>query len=265
MIHLKSKQEIEQLRVANQIVAQTLAKVADHVGPGISTYDLDKIAGESIQSSGGKPAFKGYRGFPANLCVSVNKEVVHGIPSKKRILKQGDIVSIDCGVLKDGFFGDAAITVPVGKCSRKALHLIDVAQASLESAIEQARVGNRLGDISQAVQKVVEEAGFSVVRDFVGHGVGRSLHEEPQIPNYGKAGQGIRLKAGMVFAIEPMINEGGYKVRVLKDGWTAVTVDGSLSVHVEHSIAITENGPDVLSRLPKKKRKKKRKKKGKKK
>ena len=249
MIHVKSPKEIALLRASNQIVAKTLAVLSDSVEPGISTQDLDQMAAELIHSQGGKSAFLGYKGFPANLCVSINDEVVHGIPSKKRILCSGDIVSIDCGVLKDGFFGDSAITVPVGKCSQEALRLIDVAYASLDAAIEAAQVGNRLGDISHAVQKVVEDAGFSIVRDFVGHGVGRSLHEEPQIPNYGKPNQGVRLNAGMVLAIEPMINLGDWKIKVLKDGWTAVTVDGSLSAHVEHSIALTEKGPDVLSRL----------------
>jgi len=208
---------------------------------------LDAAAEDFILSKGGKPAFKGYRGFPKTLCISINDEVVHGIPSKKCILKDGDIVSIDCGVLKKGFFGDSAMTLPVGKCDAEARRLIRVAKASLQAGIEETRVGKRVSDISHAVQTVVEEDGFSVVRDFVGHGIGRCLHEDPQVPNFGPPGRGPRLRAGMVLALEPMINIGGYEVRVLDDGWTAVTTDGSLSAHVEHSVAVTENGPDVLS------------------
>lgn len=237
------------MREANQVVAKTLELVSRQVKPGISTHDLDQIAEEFILSQKGKPAFKGYRGFPATLCISVNEEVVHGIPSKKRILAEGDIVSLDCGVLKGGFFGDSAVTIPVGKCSPESKRLIEVAKASLKAAIEMCRVGQRIGDLSHAVQQVVEAEGFSVVRDFVGHGVGRSLHEEPQIPNYGEAGKGMRLQAGMVLAIEPMINTGSHRVRVLEDGWTAVTEDGGRSAHVEHSVAITDEGPDVLSLL----------------
>jgi len=250
VIQIKSPSEIELMREANQIVAETLEKLQKEVVPGISTGELDRIAEDHVLARGGKPAFKGYRGFPATLCISINNEVVHGIPSKKRLLQDGDIVSIDCGVLKDGFFGDSAFTIPVGKCTPVALKLIRVALDALEAGIQKARVGNRIGDISRAVQEVVERQGFSVVRDFVGHGVGRSLHEMPQVPNYGEPGVGPKLREGMVLALEPMINQGSYEVRVLEDGWTAVTQDGSLSVHVEHSVAITQNGPDVLSRKP---------------
>jgi methionyl aminopeptidase len=249
VIQLKSKSEIELMRASNQIVAKTIAKLAEMVEPGISTYDLDALAEENILAHGGKPAFKGYRGFPATLCISINDEVVHGIPSKNRILQEGDIVSIDCGVLKNGFFGDSATTVPVGKCSAQALKLIEVAKESLTAGIEKARDGNRVGDISHAVQKRVEKDGFSVVKDFVGHGIGRSLHEEPQVPNFGEPGNGPRLRVGMVLALEPMINTGSYEIKVLEDGWTAVTLDNGLSAHVEHSIAITERGPEILSLL----------------
>jgi methionyl aminopeptidase len=195
-----------------------------------------------------KPAFKGYKGYPFALCTSVNGEVVHGMPSD-RPLVLGDILSLDFGVNYKGFYGDAAITVPVGAVSDKAKRLLDVTEAGLNDAIQQARAGNRLGDISSAVQKRVESSGFSVVRDFVGHGIGRNLHEDPQIPNYGIQGRGIELKPGMVLAIEPMVNEGSYEVKVLSDGWTVVTKDGKLSAHFEHSVAVTENGPDILSRI----------------
>ena len=246
MINLRTKEEIEKLRRSNRLVAQALLKVREAIRPGVTTAELDRIAEETIRKGGGRPAFKGYRGYPANLCVSVNEEVVHGIPGPRR-LQEGDIVSLDLGVLMDGYYGDAAITVPVGKVSEEAQKLIEVTEEALHKGIEKARVGNRLYDISHAIQSWVESFGFSVVRDFVGHGIGRQLHEEPQVPNFGPPNQGPRLMVGMVLAIEPMVNAGGWQVRVREDGWTVVTADGSLSAHFEHTIAITEEGPDILS------------------
>jgi methionyl aminopeptidase len=216
--------------------------------PGASTMDLEKVAAAKMDELLAISAFKGYRGFPAVLCTSINDEVVHGIPSPSRILADGDIVSIDCGVIVDGYYSDAAVTYPVGKPSAATKKLLDVTQASLELAIQQARVGGRLGDISAAVQEMCEAAGFGVVREFVGHGIGKSMHEDPQVPNYGTRGKGPRLKVGMVLAIEPMINAGGAAVKVLPDGWTTLTVDGSLSAHFEHTVAITKDGPRVLTR-----------------
>ena len=248
MVILKSPEEIEKLRKSNRIVAEVLRDIADRVKPGVTTSELDRVSGELAEKMGAKPAFKGYRGYPYALCTSVNAEVVHGMPSDRR-LKEGDILSIDFGVDYKGYFGDAAVTVPVGSVSDDALRLMRVTEESLYKAIEAAKVGNRLGDISGAVQSHVETAGYAVVRDFVGHGIGRMLHEEPQVPNYGIRGRGIELKAGMVLAIEPMVNEGTYKVRVLSNGWTVVTQDGKLSAHFEHSVAITQNGPEILSRL----------------
>jgi methionyl aminopeptidase len=248
MLILKLPEEIERARASNHIVAEVLSKLRDKVKPGVTTKELDKFAEEIAGKRGAKPAFKGYRGYPYSLCTSVNEEVVHGMPSE-RILQEGDIVGLDFGVYYKGFFGDATITLPVGKIALNALKLLEVTEQSLYVGIEQAKDGNRLGDISAAVQLTVEEAGFSVVRDFVGHGIGRNLHEEPQIPNFGKKGRGIELKNGMILAIEPMVNQGDYKVNILKDGWTVVTEDGRLSAHFEHSIAITDNGPDILSKL----------------
>lgn len=236
------------MRRSGGIVAEVLAILRQIVVPGITTQELEQRAEQEIKKRKATPAFKGYKGYPFCLCTSVNEQVVHGMPSK-RILNDGDIVSIDVGVLVDGFYGDAAITVPVGTVSDEALRLIDITALSLAKAIEAARIGNRLFDISSAVQQCVEAEGFSVVRDFVGHGIGRALHEAPQVPNFGKAGVGEKLKAGMVLAIEPMINAGDYRVKVLNDGWTAVTEDGRLSAHFEHTIAITEDGPLVLTRL----------------
>ncbi len=210
--------------------------------------DLEEVAARKIAELGAIAAFKGYHGYPSALCTSVNEEVVHGMPNAKRILKDGDILSIDCGVIIDGFYSDAAVTYAIGKVTPETRKLLDVTSASLEKAIEQCRVGGRLGDISAAVQEMCEAEGFGVVRDFVGHGIGRSMHEDPQVPNFGPKGKGPRLKAGMVLAIEPMINAGGPEVRVLKDGWTAVTVDGSYSAHFEHTVAITKDGPMVLTR-----------------
>jgi len=248
MVILKSPEEIEKLRKSNRIVAEVLRDIADRVKPGVTTAELDRLSGELAEKKGAKPAFKGYRGYPYALCTSVNAEVVHGMPSDRR-LKEGDILSIDFGVDYKGYFGDAAVTVPVGAVSDEAVRLMRVTEESLYKAIAAAKVGNRLGDISGAVQSHVEDAGYAVVRDFVGHGIGRMLHEEPQVPNYGIRGRGIELKAGMVLAIEPMVNEGTYKVRVLSNGWTVVTQDGKLSAHFEHSVAITQNGPEILSRL----------------
>ena len=245
---LKSPDEIEIMRAACLIVAEVLGIVKDSVKPGATTLDLECIAEEETMKRDAKPAFKGYRGYPFCLCTSINSEVVHGMPSK-RALKSGDILSIDFGVRYNGFYGDSAITVPVGGVSDDAARLIEVTKASLEAAIEKAVPGNRLTDISSAVQRLVESHGFSVVREFVGHGIGRELHEPPQVPNFGLPGRGIRLKPGMVLAIEPMINMGGSAVRVLDDGWTAVTVDGSLSAHFEHTVAVTSDGPYVLSRI----------------
>ena len=250
MIVLRSRREIEKLKAANQMVAGVLELMREQVRPGISTAALDRLAEDEIVRQGARPAFKGYAGFPATLCTSINHEIVHGIPSPKRKLKEGDIISIDVGVCLDGYFGDAAITVPVGEISPEAARLIEVTRVCLERAIARARPGERLHTLSYSVQEHAESNGFSVVRDFVGHGIGTELHEPPQIPNYGKPGTGLLLKPGMVLAIEPMINQGTWKVEVLNDGWTAVTRDRKLSAHFEHTIAITDNGSEILSLLP---------------
>ncbi len=249
MIFLKSLWEIEKMRRSNAIVAEVLARLRETIKPGITTLELDRLAENLCRKKGAKPAFKGYRGYPFSLCVSINEEVVHGFPSKKRVLKEGDIVSLDFGVLYDGYYGDAAITVPVGEISERAKRLLRVTEEALYKGIEQAVVGKRLGDISSAIQRYVEAHGYSVVRQFVGHGIGRALHEDPQVPNFGKPGRGIKLKEGMVLAIEPMVNEGTYEVEILADGWTAVTKDRKLSAHFEHTVAITKNGPEILSRV----------------
>lgn len=249
MIELKSRKEIEKIRRACLIVAEVLQRLKEEIKPGISTWDLDRISEELVSKKGAEPAFKGYRGYPCALCASVNEEIVHGIPSKKKILREGDIVSLDFGVVIDGFYGDAAITVPVGKVSECARRLCKVTEESLYKGIEQARIGKRLSDISHAIQSHVEKYGYSVVREFVGHGIGRRLHENPQIPNYGPPGRGVKLKAGMVLAIEPMINEGGVEIEVLSDHWTAVTRDRKLSAHFEHTVAITPEGPNILSHI----------------
>jgi methionyl aminopeptidase len=249
MIILKTPDEIAVMAKASRVVAEALAVLKDVVKPGLTTDELDRLAESEIRARGAMPAFKGYRNYPKTLCASVNEQVVHGIPSK-RVLKEGDIVGLDLGAIVGGFYGDSAVTVGVGRIDEKTAALVRVTEESLSLAIEQAQVGNRLSDISHAVQRHVEAAGFSVVTEFVGHGIGRQLHEEPQVPNYGKPGQGPRLQAGMVLAIEPMVNMGGSAVRVLDDRWTAVTVDGSLSAHFEHTIAIQPSGPAiVLSRL----------------
>ena len=249
MVSLRTSEEIELMRRANLIVAEVLLELKSLVRPGVTTARLDERAEEMIRGRGATPAFKGYGGFPASICVSINDEVVHGIPSHKRVLEEGDIVGIDCGTCLEGYFGDAAVTLAVGDISDAAAQLMKETKASLDAAIDKVRVGNRISDVSNAVQSHVEAKGYSVVRNFVGHGIGKSLHEEPQIPNFGPPGRGIRLKAGMVFAIEPMINIGRYGVKVLDDGWTAVTNDGSLSAHFEHSVAVTENGPYILSQI----------------
>lgn len=249
MLILRKPEEIEKIRVSNVMVAQTLEALKEKIVAGITTLELDRYAEELARKEGARPAFKGYRGYPFSLCVSVNEEVVHGLPSQ-RVLKNGDLVSLDFGIYYKGYYGDAARTFAVGEIGTEACRLMRVTEESLYLGIEEARVGNRLGDISAAVQDHVEKAGFSVVRDFVGHGIGRNLHEDPQIPNYGRKGRGVALKAGMVLAIEPMVNAGTYRVAVLEDGWTVVTEDGQLSAHFEHSIAITENGPRILSQSP---------------
>jgi methionyl aminopeptidase len=249
MIILKTPDEIAVMAKASRVVAEALAVLKNAVKPGITTDELDRLAESEIFARGAIPAFKGYRNYPKTLCASVNEQVVHGIPSK-RTLKEGDIVGLDLGAIVGGFYGDSAVTVAVGRIEEKAAALVRITEESLALAIEQAQVGNRLSDISHAVQRHVEAAGYSVVTEFVGHGIGRQLHEEPQVPNYGKPGQGPRLQAGMVLAIEPMVNMGGSAVRVLDDRWTAVTADGSLSAHFEHTIAIQPSGPAlVLSRL----------------
>jgi methionyl aminopeptidase len=233
---------------ASRVVAEALMVLREAVKPGVTTDELDRLAESEIRSRGAIPAFKGYRNYPKTLCASVNEQVVHGIPSK-RVLKEGDIIGLDLGAIVGGFYGDSAVTVGVGRIDEKIAALVRITEESLVLAIEQAQVGKRLSDISHAVQRHVEAAGYSVVTEFVGHGIGRQLHEEPQVPNYGRPGQGPRLQAGMVLAIEPMVNMGGSAVRVLDDRWTAVTVDGSLSAHFEHTIAIQPSGPAlVLSR-----------------
>ena len=240
------------MREAGRVVGDMIEALRGRLRPGVTTLELDEVARETIERYGAKPAFKGYRGFPAHICTSVNEEVVHGIPSR-RALRDGDIVGLDVGAVVDGYYGDAAVTLPVGAVSQKAQELIRVTERALQRGIEMARPGRRLSDISHAVQQEVEAHGFSVVREFVGHGIGTQLHEAPQIPNYGKPGFGPELKAGMVLAIEPMVNEGEAQVRILEDGWTAVTVDGKLSAHFEHTVAVRENGPEILTACPKKK------------
>ncbi len=236
------------MRQSGHIVRQVLDHVRSQVAPGVTTMDLERAAEKKIAELGAKPAFKGYFDYPCVLCTSVNEEIVHGIPSEKRTLKEGDIVSIDCGVVLDGYYGDAAITVPVGASVKPDLHkLLTVTEESLYKGIEQARIGNSIGDVGAAVQEHVEAAGFSVVRDFVGHGIGTKLHEEPQIPNFGARGHGTKLREGMVLAIEPMENYGKPDAKVLGDKWTAVTVDGSFSAHFEHCVAVTKDGPVILT------------------
>jgi methionyl aminopeptidase len=244
---LKSAKEIEKMRRAGQATREVLELVRSLVKPGVTTMDLEKAAEARTKKLGAKPAFKGYHGYPCVLCTSVNSEVVHGIPSSKRVLKEGEIVSVDFGAFVDGYCGDSAITVPVGKIDPETARLVKVTEASLHAAIDVVKPGATLGDVGFAVQKVVEAAGFSVVRDFVGHGIGVHMHEDPQVPNFGVAGQGMKLRAGMVIAIEPMVNLGNYGVEVLEDGWTAVTADGSMSAHFEHTVAVTATGAKILT------------------
>jgi methionyl aminopeptidase len=247
-IMCKSAAEIEKMRRSGRIVRQVLDAAVAAVKPGISTMDLENVAAAKIEELGAKSAFKGYYDYPCVLCTSVNNEIVHGIPSAKRMLKEGDIVSIDCGVVLDGYYADSAVTIPVGDHLRpETQKLLDVTRASLERAIQAARIGSTVGDVGATVQEMVEANGFSVVRDFVGHGIGTKLHEEPQVPNYGTRGHGPRLREGMVLAIEPMVNVGRPDARVLDNKWTAVTVDGSLSAHFEHSVAVTKDGPVILT------------------
>jgi len=248
-ITLKSRKEIQVMRKANRIVAETLDKLGEIIAPGMTTLQLDIFAEKFARKKGAIPAFKGYRGFPGSLCVSINDEVVHGIPSARTILKEGDIVSVDFGVRLDGYYGDAAVTLPVGRINADLELLIAVTRDSLVAAIAEVKVGNRVNDISRAVQNHVERHGFSVVRQFVGHGIGCQLHEPPEIPNYNRHEVTPRLLPGMVLAIEPMVNAGSFEVRVLKDGWTVVTADHSSSAHFEHTVLVTESDPEILSIL----------------
>lgn len=247
MVVLKTSRELAKMREAGRISANALKLAGQAVEPGVSTFEIDRVVRKYIEGQGAKPSFLGYGGFPASACISVNDEVIHGIPSKKRILKSGDIVSIDVGAFFDGFHGDNAWTFPCGDITKEAQALLDATKESLFEGIKQAVVGNRIGDIGNAVQSYVEARNYSVVRDFVGHGVGAILHEDPSVPNFGTPGRGVRLLPGMTIAIEPMINMGTHKVKVLSDEWTTVTVDGKLSAHFEHSVAITPDGPVILT------------------
>jgi methionyl aminopeptidase len=248
MIICKSPAEIEKLRKSGRVVRQILMETSEKVLPGVTTLELERFVEKRIAQLGAKPASKGYRGYPWCLCTSVNDEIVHGMPSNRK-LAEGDIIGLDLGVIVDGYYGDSALTVPVGKITESVQKLLRVTEESLDLGIAQARMGNRVGDISATVQEHVEKNGFSIVRDMVGHGIGRDYHEEPQVPNFGQAGHGPALKEGMVFTIEPMVNSGGYEMRILHDNWTAVTLDGSNSAHFEHTVAVTRNGPEVLSRI----------------
>jgi methionyl aminopeptidase len=248
MIERKSAQELARMREAGQVLVAALRLCREMTKPGVSTLEIDAEVEGLIRKAGAKPAFKGYRGFPATICASINEEVVHGIPAAHRRLKEGDIVGLDLGAIVDGYYADAAVTLPVGEVSPGVQRLLEVTRESLDLAIAQVRPGQRLGDVSAAVQRHVEAAGFGVVRAFVGHGIGRALHEDPQIPNFGEPGKGPVLRPGMVLAIEPMVTMGHWGVRVLADRWTAVTEDGSLAAHFEDTVAVTESGPDVLTR-----------------
>lgn len=249
MITYRSSKEIDKIRASAQLVAATLQHLAQMIAPGITTAELDRAAEAYIRKHGGCPAFKGYRGFPATLCTSINAEVVHGIPSKKRRLQEGDIIGVDCGAIIDGYYGDHAVTFAVGEISKEIRQLIETTREALYVGIAQARLGNYLSDISHAIQVFAEVRGYTVVKAFVGHGIGTALHEEPQVPNFGPPGRGPRLRAGMVLALEPMLNMGTCDVRILGDNWTVVTADGKLSAHFEHTVAITEQGGVVLSQL----------------
>lgn len=248
MIICKSASEISKMREAGRIVAEVFVLLEKSIKPGITTASLNEIAEGYIIKRGGKPAFKGYKGFPTSICTSINEEVVHGIPRARR-LRDGDIISVDVGVEYDGYYGDGAVTFPVGKISEEAKRLVDVTKKALEAGLRQCVIGKNLYDISNAIQVEVERADYSVVRDFVGHGIGRSMHEDPQVPNFGESGKGPRLEEGMVFAIEPMVNTGTYKVEILDDKWTVVTEDGKLSAHFEHTVAITKRNPLILTKL----------------
>ena len=249
MIQLKNAEQIKIMKEAGRITGEALLAARDHVRPGISTYELDRIVRESIEKAGAKPSFLGYGGFPGSACVSINDEVIHGIPSKKRFLEEGDIVTIDVGAYYKGFHGDAARTIPVGKVSDEAMRLIEVTRESFFCGIDQLKVGNRLGDVGSAIDALVEKNGYSTVKRYVGHGIGHDLHESPDVPNYGTAGRGTRLCAGMTLAIEPMVNIGSEDVRVLGDGWTVKTVDGALSAHYENTVALTSDGVLNLTML----------------
>ena len=247
MIVCRSTAELKKMREAGRLVGEVLTKLRAHVAPGVTTADLDALAEKRILAAGAIPAFKGYHGYPATICASINEEVIHGIPSGRRVLNEGDVISLDVGASLGGYFGDSAITLAVGQVSEEAATLLRVTDESLYKAIECVRPGGRISDIGHAVQQHVEAYGFSVVREFVGHGIGQSMHEEPQVPNYGQPGRGPRLAEGMVIAIEPMVNAGKPAVKVLGDGWTAVTKDGSLSAHFEHTVAVTADGPWILT------------------
>jgi len=248
MINCRSQAELDKMRRSGKVLRQVLESVRARVAPGVSTMDMERVAEEKIRELGAKPAFKGYYDYPCVLCTSVNNEIIHGIPSEKRILKEGDIVSIDCGVVLDGYYSDSAFTMPVGNTlAPEHKKLLEVTEQSLKHAIHEVKLGKTVGDIGAAVQEYVERNGFSVVREFVGHGIGTRMHEEPQVPNYGTRGHGTRLREGMVLAIEPMVNIGKPGARVLADKWTAVTEDGSYSAHFEHTVAVTRNGPLVLT------------------
>jgi methionyl aminopeptidase len=250
MVTLKSEREIERMRASGKVVAEVLLALEAEIRPGVATAELDRLAESIIRAhEGARPAFKGYGGFPSSICASVNEEVVHGIPSKSRTLEAGDIVGIDVGVLLNGYHADAARTFAVGPVTEETRRLLSVTKSALEAGIDAARPGARLGDVSAAIQSVAESAGFSIVRDLVGHGIGQHLHEDPQVPNFGVEGRGLELEPGLVIAIEPMVNVGGSEVRTLEDAWTIVTIDGSLSAHFEHTVAITESGPDILTRV----------------
>jgi methionyl aminopeptidase len=249
VIVCRSAAELDRMREAGRIVGAVLTELSAHVAPGVTTAELDEMAEARIRDAGAVPAFKGYHGYPATICSSINNEVIHGIPSARRVLREGDVVSIDVGASLDGWFGDSALTLPVGPVSEEAATLLRVTEESLYKAIDQARPGARISDLGHAVQQHVEAYGFSVVREFVGHGIGQKMHEEPQVPNYGEPGRGPRLAEGMVLAIEPMVNAGRAAVKVLQDGWTAVTRDGSLSAHFEHTVAVTAHGPEILTTL----------------
>ena len=249
MIVLKTARELKLMREAGRISAMALKLVGEAVEPGVSTYELDKIAFDYIKSQGATPGFLNYNGFPASVCISINNEVIHGIPSKKRIVESGDIVSVDLGAVFEGYNGDNAATFASGDISPDARRLLETTEQSLYEGINAVKRGGRIGDIGSAVQRYVEARGYSVVRDFVGHGVGASLHESPEVPNFGKEGHGVRLMPGMTIAIEPMVNQKGYEVNTLSDGWTVVTKDGGLSAHFEHTVAVTDDGPIILTKI----------------